>query len=84
MPTEITGQNGAFIKRDTKIGVAGCGGVLGFKVTKAQRLAKALKACRKKYKGSAKKSKRIVCEKAAHKKYGSKAKKASKKHAQKK
>jgi hypothetical protein len=75
MPTEITGQNGAFISQTTKVAVVGCGGVASYKVTRAQELAKALKAC-KKYK---KKSKRVACEKAAHKKYGSKAKKTSKK-----
>ncbi len=79
MPIEITGQNGAFKKLTTKIGVMGCGGVKSYKVTKAQLLAKALKAC-KKYK---KKSKRLACEKAAHKKYGPKHK-TKKKSAKKK
>jgi hypothetical protein len=79
LPTEITGQNGAFIKQETKVAVLGCKGVAGFKVTKAQLLAKALKACRTKYKAASKKSKRVACEKTARKKYGSKAKKSSKK-----
>ena len=44
MPTEITGQNGAFIKAGNhSVAVLGCKGVEGFKVTKAQLLAKALK-----------------------------------------
>jgi hypothetical protein len=47
--------------------------------TKRQLLAKALKACRTKYKAKSKKSKRVACEKAAHKKYGPKAKKTKKK-----
>ncbi len=63
--------------------VPGAGGVLPSKTsqpppkpkpeTKAQKLAKALKACRKKYKN---KHKRQVCERTARKKYGS-AKKAA-------
>jgi hypothetical protein len=53
---------------------AGQGAVLGSKntqpakpLTRAQKLAAALKTCRKKYKS---KSKRIACEKSARKKYG--------------
>jgi hypothetical protein len=84
LPTEITGQNGAFIKQETKVAVLGCKSVAGFKVTKAQLLAKALKACRSKYKPTSKKSKRVACEKAARKKYGSKAKKVAKKSSKKK
>jgi hypothetical protein len=75
LPTEITGQNGAFISQTTNVAVVGCSGVAAYKVTRAQELAKALKACKK----DKKKSKRLACEKAAYKKYGSKAKKASKK-----
>jgi hypothetical protein len=77
LPTEITGQNGAFISVTTPVTITGCSGVLPSKVvkpTKAQLLAKALKACKK----DKKKSKRVACEKAARKKYGSKAKKSSK------
>jgi hypothetical protein len=80
IPTEITGQNGAFISQTTKVAITGCKGVAAFKATKAQLLAKALRAC-KKYK---KKSKRVACEKAARKKYGSKTKKTSKKKPKKK
>jgi len=75
MPTEITGQNGAVIKEITHIAVKNCKGVLSAKETNAQKLAKALKACKTKYKKN--KKKRQACEKAAHKKYGPK--KASKK-----
>ena len=57
--------------RPRTIAVTGCGGVKSYKVTKAQLLAKALKACKK----DKKKSKRLACEKQARKKYG--AKKAS-------
>ena len=74
-PTEITAQNGAVIKQTTKIVVTGCGGVKAFKATRAQLLAKALKACRKKYKHSH--AKRAACEKQARKRYG--AKKAARK-----
>jgi hypothetical protein len=82
MPTEITGQNGAVITQTTKIAVTGCAGVLSSKVklTRAQLLRKALKACRKKKN----KRKRIACERQAKKKYGPKAKgktKAGKKSA---
>ena len=81
IPTEITGQNGAFISQDTNVAVTGCGGVKGVKTTKltrAQQLAKALKACKK----DKKKGKRVACERQARKKYGpikKSAKKAGKK-----
>ena len=77
MPTEIADQNNdALISQSTKIALIGCGAVKGSttkKLTRAQLLAKALKACRTKYKK--KKSKRIACEKQARKKYGPKHKK---------
>jgi hypothetical protein len=79
MPTEITAQNGAVIKQTTQIAISNCG-VKGFKETRAQKLAKALKACRHKFKHN--KHKRASCEKTAHKKYG--AKKASHKKGKKK
>jgi hypothetical protein len=74
VPTELTGQNGAFISESTKVQVTGCKGVASFKETKAQELAKALKACKK----DRKKSKRVSCEKAARKKYGTKVAKKAK------
>ena len=72
MPTTITAQNGAVINQSTNIAASGCSGVLSSKakLTKAQLLSKALKACRKKYKHS--KSKRAACEKQARKRYGTK------------
>ena len=79
LPTEITGQNGAFISQSTNVVVTGCGGVKHFiavKLTRAQLLEKALKACKKKYKGKKHKSKRLACEKQARKKYGKAAKKS--------
>jgi hypothetical protein len=75
MPTTIVAQNGKTIERTTKIGLTGCGGVLGTKVKKlsrAQQLAKALKRCRSSYRK--KQGKRVACEKQARKKYGPKPK----------
>jgi hypothetical protein len=82
MPTTLVGQNGTTIEETSKIARIGCGGVLPFKakkLTRAQKLTKALKACRTKYKSKAKKSKRVACEKQARKKYAPLKKKASKK-----
>ena len=70
MPTTITGQNGAVIQQNTPIPVAGCGAVKGSKVSRAQRLARALKKCRKQFRH--RKKKRVACEKTARKKYGAK------------
>jgi hypothetical protein len=77
MPTKIIAQNGAEIEKTTQINPTGCGAVKGFRATRAQLLAKALKACRKKKN----KHKRVACERAARKKYGPPAKhhKAAKK-----
>jgi hypothetical protein len=78
MPTEITGQNGAVLKQQTRIALVGCGGVSPLKESALQR---AISACRKKYKGKAKKKKRLACEARARKKYGPKNKRrTSKKH----
>jgi DNA-binding beta-propeller fold protein YncE len=49
------------------------------KLTSAQKLANALKACRHKYKGKAKHRRRAACEKQAERKYGKKAAKHAKK-----
>jgi hypothetical protein len=86
MPTTIVGQNGTEIEETTKIALQGCGGVLASKTKKlsrSQKLTKALKACRTKYKSKAKKPKRLACEKQARKKYGP-LKKTSKKTTSKK
>jgi hypothetical protein len=76
IPTEITAQNGAVIKQETKVGLTGCvKGVHKVKLTRAQKLKKALKACHRKHN----KAKRVSCEKQARKKYGPKKKHSSKK-----
>jgi hypothetical protein len=75
IPTEITAQNGAVIKQETKVPLTGCvKGTTHKKLSRAQRLKKALKACRKKHS----KAKRVTCERHARKLYGPKH--ASKKH----
>ena len=70
MPTEITGQNGAVLDQNTMIVASGCGGVLSTKtkLTRAQLLARALKACRK----LKNKRKRLACVRHARKKYAAK------------
>ncbi|MEA2207717.1 MAG: hypothetical protein QOF54_194, partial [Solirubrobacteraceae bacterium] len=73
MPTEITAQNGAVIKQETKIGLTGCKKT---SISRAQKLKKALKACRKKHD----KHKRSACEKQARKRYGPKKAAKHKKH----
>ncbi len=75
IPTELTGQNGAQVNQNTAVTVTGCPKTKV--LTRAQKLALALKACHKKPKGK----KRQSCERAARKKYGplKKAKKAKRK-----
>jgi hypothetical protein len=65
MPSTITAQNGKQIIQMTKIAVTGCTKVKTKTLTRAQKLAKALKSCKKKPK-----KKRTVCERQARKKYG--------------
>lgn len=66
MPTTMTGQNGFVINQTTRIKVVGCPKPKA--LTRAQKLAKALKECRKKKS----KSKRKACERSARRKYGPK------------
>jgi hypothetical protein len=75
MPAEITSQAGTTIKQMINIAVTGCKGVAAYKATRAQLLAKALKACRK----DVRHVKRQKCERAAQAKYGSRGKKAVRK-----
>ncbi len=62
MPTEFTAQNGTVLKRSTKIVVSGC----KVKPTRKQKLAKALKACKKRHNSA----KRAACEKQARRLFG--------------
>ena len=70
MPTEFVAQNGALVKQSTPITTTGCKPV----ATKAQKLAAALKACRKKSKG-----KQAVCARTARRQFATVAKRAGKK-----
>jgi len=76
MPTTITGQNGAVVKQNTKVGITGCPPtrpkVVKKALTRAQKLKAALKVCRTKDRGKskAKRRKREACERAAQKRYG--------------
>jgi hypothetical protein len=64
MPTEFLAQNGAKINESTPISVSGCAKQKA--LTRAQKLARAMKACKK----EESKSKRQKCEKTARTKYG--------------
>ena len=59
----ITGQNGAVIKQTTKITITGC--PKAKTLSRAQKLTRALKACKK----DESKSKRAACEATARKHY---------------
>jgi hypothetical protein len=63
MPTTLTSQSGGVIQQETRIKVTGCAKPAG--LTPAQKLAKALKACRKKHN----RHQRTVCERRARKTY---------------
>ncbi len=74
MPTVITAQNNHVIEQQTAITPIGCGEVKSAsakKLSLAQQLAKALKACRTRYKHDARK--RAGCERKAHSLYTAKA-----------
>jgi type IV secretory pathway protease TraF len=66
MPNVLTAQNGAVIVQSTKIGVTGCPKAKRKVLTRAQKLAVALKGCRKKAMGH----KRTSCEKQARRRFG--------------
>ncbi len=68
MPTAFTAQNGMVIHQSTPITATGCPKRA---LTRAQKLARALKACGK----DRSKATRATCEKAARNRYGAKAKK---------
>jgi len=71
MPTEFTAQNGAVVSQATPIKVTGCAKPL----TNRQKLAKALKQCRRKHE----KAKRRSCEGQARQRYGGKKTRAQRK-----
>jgi hypothetical protein len=72
MPTLFKAQNGLEIKQNTTVGVTGCAKKKA--LTRKQKLAAALRACKKKAKG-----KRAACVRQAHRKYGPIKKKRGKK-----
>ncbi len=72
LPTTLTAQDGAVINQTTKATVTGCAKTKT--LTRAQKLALALKACRKQHNHA----KRKACERTARKKYGPAVKKAKK------
>jgi hypothetical protein len=63
MPTEFLAQNGAKINESTPVSVTGCAKAKA--LTRAQKLAAALKTCHKK----TNKTKRTTCERIARKRY---------------
>jgi hypothetical protein len=67
MPTEMIAQNGAAFRQSTKITPTGCKPAK----TNAQKLAAALKACKKKHK-----AKRAACAKAARRQFATVARRA--------
>jgi hypothetical protein len=72
MPTFFKAQNGLEIKRNTTVGVSGCAKKKA--LTRKQKLAAALRACKKKAKG-----KRAGCVRQAQRRYGPVKKKRGKK-----
>jgi len=69
MPVRFKASNGLEITQNTPVGVTGCK-----TLTRAPKLAAALKACHKNHA-----KKRASCEKAARKAYGARASKHSRK-----
>jgi uncharacterized repeat protein (TIGR01451 family) len=65
MPTEFVAQNGAVIHQTTTIATTGCAKVKG--LSRAQKLARALKACRKQHG-----KRRAACARQARRRYGPK------------
>ncbi len=71
IPMVLSGQNGAVIEQKTKVSVQGCGAVKATKakkLTRAQRLKRALASCRKRFKHS--RAWRQRCEAKARKAFG--------------
>ncbi len=63
LPTEFTAQNGMVIHQSTPVGITGCPKAKA--LTRAQKLAVAMRACRR----DRSKAKRATCEKSARKQY---------------
>jgi hypothetical protein len=71
IPMVLTGQNGAVIEQKIPVSVQGCGAVKAArakKLTRAQRLKKALASCRRRFRHS--RARRVRCEARARKAYG--------------
>ena len=62
MPAEFLSQSGALVRQSTPVSVTGCAKA---KLTRAQRLAQAMRACKKKAR-----AKRASCQKQARRRYG--------------
>jgi hypothetical protein len=77
MPTEFLAQNGALMNQNTPVSVTGCAKKKA--LTRAQKLAAALKVCSKKAK-----KKRAACRASARRRYGPQAKQKAKSKAKKK
>ncbi len=70
IPTTLTGQNANLAEQTAKVKIEGCATVKVSKtkkLTRAQKLANALKACRRRYKHAS--TKRATCEHTARKRY---------------
>jgi uncharacterized repeat protein (TIGR01451 family) len=74
MPTVLTAQDGAVINQTTKATVTGCPKVKPKALTRAQKLARALKACKR----DRSRKKRAACVRQARKRYGPQARKRTK------
>jgi hypothetical protein len=72
MPVEFIAQNGAVLHQNTAVTATGCAKKKA--LTRKQKLAKALKACKKKAKG-----KRAACGRQARRRFGAVGKKAKRK-----
>jgi len=73
IPTQLTGQNGTAVDENVKVAVQGCHAVSANKtrkLTRAQKLTKALKACRTAHAHA--RTRRATCERKAHETYARK------------
>ena len=72
IPTALTGQNATAVNENVKVAVQGCHAVKAAKakkLTRKQKLARALKACRTQHKHS--RARRASCERQARRRYRS-------------